>query len=51
MKPDHHHRRQGAVSGDVRYPREMRNDVETLKRVLIPVMSQPSQDIHPRWRL
>jgi Cu(I)/Ag(I) efflux system membrane protein CusA/SilA len=33
----------GRFPVNVRYPREMRNDVETLKRVLIPVMSQPSQ--------
>ena len=33
----------GRFPVNVRYPREMRNDVETLKRVLVPVMSQPSQ--------
>src|SRR5512136_1071320 len=33
----------GRFPVNVRYPREMRNDVETLKRVLVPVMAQPSQ--------
>jgi len=33
----------GRFPVNVRYPREMRNDVETLKRVLVPVMSQSSQ--------
>jgi Cu(I)/Ag(I) efflux system membrane protein CusA/SilA len=33
----------GRYPVNVRYPREMRNDVESLKRVLVPVMSQPSQ--------
>jgi Cu(I)/Ag(I) efflux system membrane protein CusA/SilA len=32
----------GRFPVNVRYPREMRNDVETLKRVLVPVMSQSS---------
>jgi len=34
----------GRFPVNVRYPREMRNDVESLKRVLIPVMSQPLQE-------
>jgi Cu(I)/Ag(I) efflux system membrane protein CusA/SilA len=33
----------GRFPVNVRYPREMRNDVETLKRVLVPVMAQSSQ--------
>jgi Cu(I)/Ag(I) efflux system membrane protein CusA/SilA len=34
----------GRFPVNLRYPREMRNDVETLKRVLIPVMSQTIQE-------
>ena len=30
---------------NVRYARELRSDVETLKRVLVPVMSQPSRPL------
>jgi copper/silver efflux system protein len=33
----------GRYPVNVRYPREMRNDVESLKRVLVPVMSLSSQ--------
>jgi len=33
----------GRFPVNVRYPREMRNDVETLNRVLVPVMTQSSQ--------
>jgi Cu(I)/Ag(I) efflux system membrane protein CusA/SilA len=33
----------GRFPVNVRYPREMRNDVEALKRVLVPVMTQPFQ--------
>jgi Cu(I)/Ag(I) efflux system membrane protein CusA/SilA len=33
----------GRYPVNVRYPREMRNDVESLKRVLVPVMAQSSQ--------
>jgi len=32
----------GRFPVNVRYPREMRNDVESLERVLVPVMPQPS---------